>query len=151
MNDAATLEYVTVRIGEQLFGAPVAEIREVFSPQGVTPVPRAPEEIAGLLNLRGRIVTAIDARSRLGVARREADAPCMALGMEMGQELYGVLVDTVGEVMRLKTDTLEGVPAHLDARWRAVLTGVHRLEGELLAVLDMRALVGVGEASPVAA
>jgi len=66
----ATLEYVTVRIGEQLFGVPVHEIREVFSPQGVTAVPRARPEIAGLLNLRGRIVTAIDARRCLGLPPR---------------------------------------------------------------------------------
>jgi len=134
-------EYVTVRIGEQLYGAAVSEIREVFSPQGVTRVPGAPAEIAGLLNLRGRIVTAIDARRRLGVEPREPDAPCMALGLEIGQELYGVLVDSVGEVMRLKPDTLEPAPGHLDAQWRAVIKGVHRLEKELLAVLDVRALV----------
>ena len=61
-------EYVSVRIGDQLFGAPVDAIREVFAPQSVTSVPLAPTEVAGLLNLRGRIVTAIDARRRLGIA-----------------------------------------------------------------------------------
>lgn len=141
MSVQSSYEYVTVRIGEQLFGVPVTEIREVFSPQGVTPVPRAPEEIAGLLNLRGRIVTAIDARRRLGLPPRNKDAECMALGMEHGTELFGILVDEVGEVMRLSADTLEAVPAHLDGRWRAVLTGVHRLDGELLAALDMKKLI----------
>lgn len=143
MSVEASYEYVTVRIGEQLFGVPVHEIREVFSPQGVTSVPRARPEIAGLLNLRGRIVTAIDARRRLGVAPREDGAPAMALGLEKGQELYGVLVDSVGEVLRLKSDTLETTPAHLDARWRSVVRGVHRLEGELMAVLDIRQLIAV--------
>lgn len=144
MSVQSSFEYVTVRIGEQLFGVPVTEIREVFSPQGVTPVPRAPEEIAGLLNLRGRIVTAIDARRRLGLPPRGEGEPCMALGMEHGTELFGILVDKVGEVMRLSADTLEVVPAHLDARWRAVLTGVHRLDGELLAALDMKTLIAKG-------
>ena len=150
MNSETVFEYVTVRIGDQLYGASVGEIREVFSPQGVTQVPGAPTEIAGLLNLRGRIVTAIDARRRLGVEPRSPDASCMALGMEIGQELYGVLVDSVGEVMRLKTDTLEPTPAHLDARWHAVIKGVHRLENELLAVLDVRALAS-GEPTALAA
>ncbi|MEO1040532.1 MAG: chemotaxis protein CheW [Pseudomonadota bacterium] len=150
MNQETTFEYVTVRIGDQLYGASVSEIREVFSPQGVTEVPGAPAEIAGLLNLRGRIVTAIDARRRLGVEPRSADEPCMALGMEIGQELYGVLVDSVGEVMRLKVDTLEPTPGHLDSQWRAVIKGVHRLEKELLAVLDVRALV-TGEPAALAA
>lgn len=150
MSVQSSCEYVTVRIGEQLFGVPVTEIREVFSPQGVTSVPRAPEEIAGLLNLRGRIVTAIDARRRLGLPPREEGADCMALGMEHGTELFGILVDSVGEVMRLDANTLEPVPAHLDARWRAVLTGVHRLESDLLAALDIKKLIAAGSGAMAA-
>ena len=145
MSMETSFEYVTVRIGGQLFGVPVTEVREVFSPQGITDVPKAPPEIAGLLNLRGRIVTAIDARCRLGLPPFTSEKPRMALGMEYGTELYGILVDEVGEVMRLKEDTLEQVPAHLDGKWRAVMTGVHRLEDELLAVLDMQALIDVAE------
>jgi purine-binding chemotaxis protein CheW len=147
MSVESSFEYVTVRIGEQRFGVPVTEIREVFSPHGVTSVPRAPEEIAGLLNLRGRIVTAIDARRRLGLRPRPEGANCMALGMEHGTELFGILVDEVGEVVRLDADTLEVVPAHLDSRWRAVLTGVHRLDNELLAALDMKKLIAAGNAA----
>ena len=141
MSAEDSLEYVTVHIGNQLFGVEVKEIREVFSPQDVTSVPRAPGEIAGLLNLRGRIVTAVDARHRLGLPQREADAPVMALGLEEGTELFGVLVDQVGEVMRLKADTMEPTPSHLDPQWRSLLRGVHRLERDLLAVLDIRALI----------
>ena len=143
----AMIEYVSVRIGDQLFGAPVNSIREVFAPQSVTAVPLAPLEVAGLLNLRGRIVTAIDARRRLGLPPRPEGANCMALGMEHGTELFGILVDEVGEVVRLKADTLEVVPAHLDSRWRAVLTGVHRLDNELLAALDMKKLIAAGNAA----
>ena len=141
MSAETSFEYVTVRIGGQLFGVEVGEIREVFSPQDITAVPRAPSEIAGLLNLRGRIVTAVDARARLGLPPREAGDPIMALGLEEGSELFGVLIDEVGEVMRLKTESLEPSPAHLDSRWRALLKGVHRLENDLLAVLDVRALI----------
>jgi purine-binding chemotaxis protein CheW len=141
MSAESTYEYVTVHIGGQLFGVEVDEIREVFSPQDITQVPRASGEIAGLLNLRGRIVTAVDARRRLNLPPRESDAPFMALGLEQGSELFGVLVDEVGEVMRLKADTLEPSPAHLDPHWRALLKGVHRLENDLLAVLDIRVLI----------
>lgn len=141
MDYSSSLEFVTVRIAGQLCGARVSEIREVFAPQAITPVPLARGEIAGLLNLRGRIVTVIDARVRLGLPPRDAGAPCMALGLERGSELYGVLVDEVGEVLRLGADTYEAVPAHLDARWRSMLTGVHRLETELLAILDMQRLI----------
>lgn len=147
MNAEDTFEYVTVMIGDQLFGVAVHEIREVFSPQGVSAVPRAPGEVAGLLNLRGRIVTAIEARRVLGLAPREEGAACMALGVEKGSELYGVLVDSVGEVMRLGADTLEPAPAHLDQRWRGALKGVHRLDGRLLAVLDIFRLIAVEPAA----
>lgn len=141
MSAEDSFEYVSVRIGGQLFGVEVCEIREVFSPQDVTTVPRAPAEIAGLMNLRGRIVTAVDARARLGLPKRGDGDPVMALGLEQGSELFGVLIDEVGEVMRLKSDTLEPSPAHLDPQWRTLLKGVHRLENDLLAVLDVRALI----------
>ena len=134
-------EYVTVKIGTQLFGVGVQEIREVFSPQDITKVPLAPKEIGGLINLRGRIVTAIDARLKLSLPPRKAGDPFMALGMERGTELFGVLVDEVGEVMRLDEDALESIPSHLDQRWRSLLKGVYRLENELLAILDIQSLI----------
>lgn len=136
------IEYVTVQIGGQSFGVAVSEIREVFSPQAVTPVPRAPHEIAGLLNLRGRIVTMIDARARLGLPARSQDDPVMALGLEEGADLYGVMVDAVGEVLRLDPAAAEPAPGHVDPQWRALLRGVHRLEDQLLAIIDVRALIG---------
>lgn len=144
-NDLATEainEYVSVRIGDQLFGAPVNEIREVFTPQSVTDVPLAPAEVAGLLNLRGRIVTAIDARRRLGLTPRETGDAGMALGVERGSEIFGLIVDSVGEVLRRPSAELEPVPAHVDPVWRSMVTGVHRLEQELLAVLDVSAVIG---------
>lgn len=135
-------EYVSVRIGDQLFGAPVNAIREVFTPQSVTEVPLAPAEVAGLLNLRGRIVTAIDARRRLGLPPRDAEDAGMALGVERGSEIFGLIVDSVGEVLRRPSAELEPVPAHVDPTWRSMVKGVHRLEKELLAVLDVSALLG---------
>ena len=135
-------EYVSVRIGDQLFGAPVDQIREVFAPQSVTRVPRAPDEVAGLLNLRGRIVTAIDARRRMGLPPRDKSQTGMALGVERGNEIFGLIVDSVGEVLRRPRSELEPVPAHVDATWRSMVKGVHRLEKELLAVLDVSAVIG---------
>lgn len=136
------IEYVTVHIGGQLFGVNVSEIREVFCPQAITPVPRAPDGIAGLLNLRGRIVTMIDCRARLGLSARDTDEPAMALGLEVGSELFGVLVDTVGEVLRLDVQAMEPPPGHLDPQWRTLIRGVYQLEDQLLAILDARDLIG---------
>jgi purine-binding chemotaxis protein CheW len=130
-------EYVTVTVGEQLFGLPIERIHDVFIPTSITPVPLAPPEIVGLLNLRGRVVTALCVRRRLGMPPRESDAEMMAVGLEYNGESYGLLVDSVGEVLRLSVDSRQPNPVHLDPRWADLSRGVHRLDNKLLVVLDI--------------
>jgi purine-binding chemotaxis protein CheW len=131
------IEYVTVLIGGQLFGLPISRVQDVFMPERLTRVPLAPPEIAGVLNLRGRIVTTIDMRRRLGLPPRNDNKPSMAVGIEMKGESYGLLIDTVGEVMKLGETTLEPNPINLDARLARVSGGVHRLDGQLMVILDV--------------
>jgi purine-binding chemotaxis protein CheW len=137
-----SVEYVTVIVGGQLFGAAVRDIHDVFSPVGITPVPMAPADVAGVLNLRGRIITMIDLCARLGMSKSAASKP-MAIGVERQGEVYGLLVDKVGEVMRLDTDTFENNPVNMDPRWADVTRGVHRLDGRLLIILDIDRLLKV--------
>ncbi len=144
-------EYVTFEIGGQLFGADVLEVQDVFQPHAITPIPLARTEIAGLLNLRGRIVTAFDARSRLGLTAREpSSAPPMAIGIERDGETYGLLIDRVREVMRPSIESFEANPVHLDARWADVARGVYRLKDRLLVVLDLDRLLDSGVANQAA-
>jgi purine-binding chemotaxis protein CheW len=131
------IEYVTVMIGGQLFGLPISRVQDVFMPDRLTRVPLAPPEIAGVLNLRGRIVTTIDMRRRLGLPPREDNKPSMAVGIELKGESYGLLIDTVGEVMKLGETTLEPNPVNLDPRLARVSGGVHRLDGRLMVILDV--------------
>jgi purine-binding chemotaxis protein CheW len=131
------IEYVTVMIGGQLFGLPISRVQDVFMPDRLTRVPLAPPEIAGVLNLRGRIVTTIDMRRRLGLPPREDNKPSMAVGIELKGESYGLLIDTVGEVMKLGEATLEPNPVNLDPRLARVSGGVHRLDGQLMLILDV--------------
>jgi len=115
----------------------------VFFPQSITPVPLAADEIAGILNLRGRIVTAICLRRRLDLPDRNDDgAMPMAVGVEHKGESYGLIIDEVGEVLRLAVDGLEAAPGNLDKRWRSVAAGVHKLEGRLMVVLDVEQVLG---------
>ena len=130
-------EYVTVTIGDHLFGLPIFRVQDVFVPDRLTRVPLAPPEVAGILNLRGRVVTAIDMRSRLDLGLRAAGAPVMAIGIELKGESYGLLVDSVGEVMQLRTSACEAKPANLDPRLSRVAAGIYRLEGQLMVVLDV--------------
>jgi purine-binding chemotaxis protein CheW len=136
------IEYVTARIGEQLFGLPIARVQDVFAPERMTRVPLAPPEIAGLLNLRGRIVTVIDMRRRLDFP--PADGARLAVGIEHRGESYGLLIDEIGEVMKLAAASREDNPVNLEPRLARVSAGVHRLEGRLLMVLDVDRVLDVG-------
>ncbi len=100
--DQAAEGFVTVVTGGQLFGLRLDRVRDVFVPQGLSAVPLAPPEVAGLLNLRGRIVTAVDLRRRLGLPPRGEGEPTVAVGIEDRGELYGLIADRVGDVLWLK-------------------------------------------------
>jgi len=149
--ESATVEYVTVLIGEQLFGLPINRVQDVFMPETITQVPLSPPEIAGVLNLRGRIVTVIDMRRRLRLPRAEDAGQPMAVGIEYKGESYGLLIDQVGEVLRLPVDGLEKNPGNLDRRWAMVSGGVQRLDGRLLVVLDVDQVLEMGSEPAVAA
>lgn len=144
-------EYITVMIAGQLFGLPILEVQDVFTPEGVTSVPLANRDVAGVLNLRGRIVTAIDMRRRLGLPEREKGKPAMAVGIESNGESYGLIIDSVGEVHRLSAETFEPNPANLDPRWAAISAGVHRLEGSLMVVVDVDKVLANQEEAVIAA
>ncbi len=142
MASTGTKEFVTIHVADQLFGVQVTDIRDVFSLKALTPVPGAKREIAGVLNLRGRIVTAIDLRRRLGLADRpQGYAGMMAVGVECSGEAFSILVDSVGEVLRLDDGDCEPNPVNLDPAWKAISHGVYRLEGNLLITVDIESLL----------
>lgn len=130
-------EYVTAMIGGQLFGLPISRVQDVFMPERLTRVPLASSDVAGVLNLRGRIVTAIDMRARLGLPKNEDGRPPMAVGVDLRGESYGLLIDQIGEVLRLPEDGKEENPVNLDPRMAKLAGGVHRLDGQLMVVLDV--------------
>ena len=134
--------FVTLTVAGQLCGIPVGMVRDVLGEQAITRIPLAPKEVAGSLNLRGRIVTAVDLRRRLGIGTAAgADTKPMSVVVDQRGELYSLLVDSVGEVMTLDSSGLEDNPPTLDPLWREVTRGVHRLEGKLMAVLEVERLL----------
>lgn len=145
-NDKAGIEsdnqdYVTMTIAGQLFGIPVLQVQDVLGPQRITRIPLAPPEVAGSLNLRGRIVTAIDVRLRLGLPRRPSGDAGMSIVVDHEGELYSLMVDSVGEVLTLSSGEFERNPATLDARWREVSLGIYRLDNSLMVVMDVARLL----------
>ena len=145
LTGTATTDFVTVRIANQWFGIPVEGIHDVFMLQAVTHVPLARSEVAGVLNLRGRIVTAIDVRHLLDLPPSEEDAKPMAIGIEKAGESYGLVIDEVGEVLSLEDAAFESNPANLDACWQGISKGVYRLDGSLLVVLDTERVLAFEE------
>jgi purine-binding chemotaxis protein CheW len=128
---------VSIRVGSQNAGVPVLKVQDVIAQKTINRVPISPPEVAGSLNLRGRIVTAIDMRIRLKMEPRAPEATFMAVIVEHGHELYALIVDEVYDVLWLKQDDYEPSPVTLPPHWRAVCSGVYRLESGLLAVLDV--------------
>lgn len=128
---------VSVRLGDALFGVPVLQVQDVVAEAPLNHVPLAPCEVAGVLNLRGRIVTAIDMRRRLGLPPQ--DSARMSVIVERQGELYALLVDDVGDVLWFDEVEREAPPVTLSESWRAVCAGLFRLEDALLLVLDIEA------------
>jgi purine-binding chemotaxis protein CheW len=145
MNDTTKLsDYVTFASAGQIFGLPIERVQDVFKPARITPVPLAGAEIAGVLNLRGRIVTAIELRTRLGLGARDDKQVPMAIGIELRGESFCLLVDTVGEVLKLSDSEREPNPINLDRNLGRVSAGVYRLDGQLLVILDIDRVLDLG-------
>jgi purine-binding chemotaxis protein CheW len=142
LNGAGSDEFVTAVIDDQLFGIPVLSVQDVLGPQSLANIPLAPPEVAGSLNLRGRIVTAIDLRKRLGMEPADREKS-MSIVVDHHGELYSLLIDEVGEVLRVPLQDYERNPPTLDSRWRDVSQGIFRLEGRLLVILQVQRLLDI--------
>ena len=136
-------DFVTFVIKDQMFGIPVLGVQDILSPDMIASIPLAPPEVKGSINLRGRIVTVIDVRVRLGLEKRKADAESMGVTVEYHNELYTLLVDKVGDVIGLSNDLFEVNPGTLDPVSREYANGVYRLEGRLMVVLDVERLLDI--------
>jgi purine-binding chemotaxis protein CheW len=144
-SNAETREYVTLTVAGQWFGIPVLEVQDVLGPRAVANIPMADKVVAGSINLRGRIVTVIDMRKRLGLPPRDDEKPGMNVVVEHEGNLYSFLIDAVGEVMEVPDDRYEKSPATVDPLWREFSDGIYRLENQLLIVLNVEKLLEIGE------
>ncbi len=137
-------DFTTFVVGNQLFGIPVLKVQDILKPEKIAKIPLAPPEVRGSINLRGRIVTVIDVRTRLGMAPRDdGKHDDMAVTVENGPDLYTLLVDKIGDVISLSNEQYENTPGTLDARWREYCDGVYRLKDRLLVVLDVERMLDI--------
>lgn len=140
----ATEDFVTMLIGSQWFGIPVLGVQEVLGTQRIARVPLAPPEVAGNLNLRGRIATAIDIRTRLGMPPRADGESEMSVVVDHRGELYSLVIDSVGEVLKLSATEFERNPPTIKPSLREVSKGIYRLADKLLVVLDVERVLEKG-------
>lgn len=139
-DSAKTHKFVTMRLENQLFGINVESVHDVLRPQKLTAVPLASREVAGLINLRGRIVTVIDMRTLMGLPPKAQKSGYMEIVIGYGDEQYSLIVDLVDEVMDLPESNFEPAPSTLNQKWLSLSSGVYRLKDELLVVLDLTSL-----------
>ena len=155
-------DFVTFTIRKQLFGIPVLNVQDILTPSKIASVPLAPPEVRGSINLRGRIVTVIDVRVRLGMESLEdelaaketkGDSPTkidistktnqMGVTVENNSELYTLLVDDIGDVISVPKDRFDKNLNTLDPSWRDFSSGVCRLDDGLMVVFDVERLLDI--------
>ncbi len=140
-----TEQFVTVIIADQLLGLSVLNVHDILGPQKIASIPLSRNEIAGSLNLRGKIVTAVDVRQCMGLEPADINEQMHVVVEHLGDQ-YSLTVDSVGEVLNLHPKDHEANPPTMDSRWRDVSMGIYQLPERLMVVLDVDKLIGsIGE------
>ncbi|BDV01391.1 chemotaxis protein CheW [Thermodesulfomicrobium sp. WS] len=150
-HDDHLLQLVTFRIGEEEFGVNILQVQEIIRMLDITKVPKAPDFVEGVINLRGKVIPIIDLRKRFGLPARERDKMSRIIVVEIGTTVVGFIVDAVSEVLRLPASTVEPPPpvvAGLDAEY---ISGVGKLDDRLLIMLDMDRLLSRDEKTALGA
>jgi purine-binding chemotaxis protein CheW len=136
-------QYCTFLLDGHYFGVEVQQVQEVIRYQEMTRVPLASPVVSGLINLRGRIVTAIDLRRRLGLPDRPAGKLPMNVVVRTGDDAVSLLVDEIGDVIEVPADKFESPPETLRGIARTLVDGAYKLENRLMLVLNTREAVQV--------
>jgi purine-binding chemotaxis protein CheW len=136
-----TGQLCTFQVGAMTFGIPAVDVQEILRAQPVTRVPLADAAIAGLMNLRGQIVTTIDLRARLGMPPRAATDRSINVVVRCADGVFSLVVDTVGDVLVADASQFEPIPEHVPARFRHVVSGAYKLADHLLFALVLERIV----------
>jgi purine-binding chemotaxis protein CheW len=130
-------QFCTFFVNGRFFGIPVDRVQEVIQWQDITRVPLASDVIEGLINLRGDIVMAVDLRRRLAIGDRPAAVALVNVVVRCADGPASLLVDSIGDVVEVDQNGFENSPPGLDANMRTVITGIYKLPGKLMHVLDI--------------
>ncbi len=139
------LQLVSFKIGSEEFGVDILKVQEIIRMVEITQVPQAPSYVEGVINLRGRVIPIIDLRKRLNLELREMDKNTRIVVVDIGGNIMGMIVDSVSEVLRLPSKTIEPPPDLVSGIDSDHISGVAKLEDRLLIFLDLSKIVSSGE------
>jgi purine-binding chemotaxis protein CheW len=139
------VQLVTFKVGGEEFGLDVFSVHEILRWQGVTPVPRAPAFVEGVLDVRGAVVPVIDLRRRFEVAEFGHDDETRIVLVEFGGERLGLVVDSVTEVLRAPETSISAPPAYIRGLAAEFVRGIVRLESRLVILLDLDRILSSAE------
>ena len=135
------LQWVTYRLGEETYGINVMQVQEVLRYTEIAPVPGAPDYVLGIINLRGNVVTVIDTRARFGLHSAEVTDNSRIVIIEAEKQVIGILVDSVAEVVYLRSSEIDSAPNIGTEESAKFIQGVSNREGELLILVDLNKLL----------
>lgn len=141
MAKADTAPYVTFSLADEIYAIDVLQVQEVLKVTEIAPVPGVPQYILGIINLRGNVVTVIDARRRMGLEEREPDAASRIVIIDVDHQNVGILVDSVSEVVRISPDAIETAPEVGNDDSNRFIQGVTSTEDGLTILVDLNRLL----------
>jgi purine-binding chemotaxis protein CheW len=148
--DAELIQLVTFSIGEEEFGVDILKVQEIIRMMEITKVPKAPDFVEGVINLRGNVIPIVDLRKRFGLETRDRDKNTRTIVIEINNMIVGFIVDAVSEVLRIPADTVEPPPPVVAGLEAEYISGVGKLEDRLLILLDLDRLLSSEEVDVLA-
>jgi purine-binding chemotaxis protein CheW len=139
------LQWVNYRLGDETYGINVMQVQEVLRYTEIAPVPGAPDYVLGIINLRGNVVTVIDTRARFGLPPADVTDNTRIVIIESDEQVVGILVDSVAEVVYLRSSEIESAPNVGTEESAKFIQGVSNREGELLILVDLNKLLSDDE------
>ena len=139
--DDELLQLVTFSIGEEEFGVDILKVQEIIRTMEITKVPRAPQFVEGVINVRGKVIPIIDLRRRFSLNHKDHDSHTRIIVIEINNMIVGFVVDSVSEVLRIPISTVEPPPPVVAGLESDYISGVGKLHDRLLILLDLDKLL----------
>lgn len=142
---AKVLQLVGFNVGREFFGVSIGAVKEIIRVPDITPVPDTPDFVEGVVNLRGRIVPVVDMRRRVGIQSAERNRGNRILVLELAGKVVGLIVDSASDIIKISEEAIEPPPDIVSSIGAEYVTGVGKLEGKLIVLLDLTRLLSAEE------